>query len=288
MSGVDYFSDDQAINPFMDSGVAIDIDEARREHDAIQAALESAGVSVRRVEPPEGCQDGVFTANWALIRGDKAILARLPDARKAEEVYAKQVLESLGKTVFELPADISKFSGQGDSLPCGRYLFCGSGYRSDEAAQVYAAELLGYQRVQLRARPQIDEDGQPVINKFSGWPDSFYYDLDLAVSILRAPEYDGVDIVKNGLIGYCPDALMPESVELIRSLPGLDLIEVSEHEAVDKLACNLVSTGDRVIMNDAPDYAITIESYGLTTTRLHNPELAKGGGSVRCTTLSLS
>ncbi len=287
MSGVDYFTDDQPINPFMDQSSAIDLEEAAREHRAIQQALEGAGVAVTRISPPADCQDGVFTANWALVLGDTAVLARLPNARKGEEAYARQALEDLGKTVVELPSTIEKYSGQGDCLPCGNYLFCGSGYRSDEAAQEFVAETFGLERVQLRAKPQLDEAGQPVVNTYSGWPDSFYYDLDLAVSILKAPVYDGDKIVENGLVGFCPDALTDESVEKIRALKGLDLIEVSEHEAVHRLACNLVSTGEHVVMNDAPEYAAAIESYGLTTTRLNNPELAKGGGSVRCTTLTL-
>jgi N-dimethylarginine dimethylaminohydrolase len=287
MSGTSYFADDAPINPFMDKDTPIDLEVAKHEHDAIQAALESVGVTVERVDPPADCQDGVFTANWALVRGDKAVLARLPNARKDEEPYAKRVLEAMGKTVYELPESVEKFSGQGDALPCGNYLFCGSGYRSDEAAQEFVAETLGFTRVQLRAKPQLDSDGNPMINSYSGWPDSFYYDLDLAVSILKAPVYDGDDITENGLIGYCPDALTPESVELIRSLPGLDLIEVSEDEAVHNLACNLVSTGTHVVMNDAPDFAAAIESHGLSTTRLKNVELAKGGGSMRCTTLTL-
>lgn len=287
MSGVDFFADDQPINPFMDKNAPIDLAIARQEHNGIASALESAGARVVRVEPPVDCQDGVFTANWALVRGDKAVLARLPNARKGEEAYAKQVLEGLGKTVYELPAEIEKFSGQGDALPCGNYLFCGSGYRSDEAAQQLVCDTLGFTRVQLRAKPQLDEQGQPVINAYSGWPDSFYYDLDLAVSILKAPVYEDDEIVENGLIGFCPDALTPESVELIRSLPGLDRIEVSEHEAVHNLACNLVSTGTHVVMNNAPEFAAAIESYGLKTIRHQNIELAKGGGSVRCTTLTL-
>jgi N-dimethylarginine dimethylaminohydrolase len=141
--------------------------------------------------------------------------------------------------------------------------------------------------VQLRTQPLLGEDGRPVVNSFSGWPDSFYYDLDLAVSVLKAPEYDGSQIVRNGLIGYCPAAFTPESLEKIRGLEGLDMIEVSENEAVQNLACNLVSTGTHVVMNNAPDYAAAVQAHGLEVVCLDNPELAKGGGSVRCTTLTL-
>lgn len=39
MSGVQYFADYASTNPFMDKDTPIDLDEAKREHDSIQAAL---------------------------------------------------------------------------------------------------------------------------------------------------------------------------------------------------------------------------------------------------------
>src|SRR5690606_30319608 len=136
MSGVDFFDDAQAINPFMDQSSPIDLAAAAQEPAEIRHALEQAGAKARKVDPPAGSQDGVYTANWALVRGDTAVLSRLPDARKAEEPYAEKVLTDLGKKVVHLP-DGLKFSGQGDSLPCGNYLFAGSGYRSDPEAQAF-------------------------------------------------------------------------------------------------------------------------------------------------------
>ncbi|MGH7241435.1 MAG: dimethylarginine dimethylaminohydrolase family protein [Candidatus Saccharimonadales bacterium] len=282
MSGVDYFADDQAINPFMTQVEPIDRDKAAQEHAKIREALESAGVTVVQVPPPIDCQDGVYTANWAVMRGNTAVLASLPNARKAEEAYAAQILAEQGKTVLGVPEGL-KFSGQGDCLPCGNLLFCGSVYRSDPEAQAFVAEQLGYECVQLQAVPVTDENGQMVINSFSGWPDSFYYDLDLALSVLKAPTEN-----EKGLIAWCPAAFTPESQEILRNLTVVDKIEVSEAEAKQAFACNLVSTGEVVVMNGAAtQFASVIESHGLRTIRLSNPELGKGGGSIRCTTLTL-
>lgn len=284
MSGVDYFDDSAPINPLMTQQTAINLAEATTEHGRIRTALEAAGVSVHKVDPPAECQDGVFTANWALVRGNKAVMARLPNARRGEEPYAAQVLQGFGKEIIWLPEHIEKFSGQGDALPCGDYLFCGSSYRSDVEAQTFAAETLGYQRIQLQAVPLLDERGQPVINDYSGLPDSFYYDIDLAISILKVPTE-----TKRGLIAWCPAAFTPESQVIMRAFDGVDKIEVDEAEAVSALVCNLVSTGETVIMNDgAPNFTAALEAHGLQTVRLQNPELAKGGGSMRCTTLSFN
>lgn len=277
MSGVDYFSAAEAINPYMAKNDQIDIDRARQEHTAIRDALEDAGVKTIAVPPPKNCQDGVYTANWALIRGNKAVMARLPNARKGEEAYAATVLQDLGKEVVFVPEGL-RFSGQGDALPVGNYLICGNGYRSDIAAQAFAADTLGYERIQLQTIPErrFFGLGKPVVNKDSGWPDSFFYDIDLAVSVLR-----------DDLIAWCPAAFTKESQAIVRDLP-LQKIEVSLTEAKQAFACNLVSTGETVIMSGtAPELRAAIEAHGLKTITPEITELVKGGGYIRCTTLTL-
>src|SRR6218665_2590212 len=165
MSDALNFSAQQAINPYyFDSHTNTLL--AQQEHDSIRAAFKAAGINVVKVASPSDSQDGVYTANWALVRGNKAIPARLPNVRKAEEAAARQALRDLGKEIIEVPEGM-RFSGQGDALACGNYLFCGRGYRSDEAAQQFAAEQLGYDRVQLQTIPQLDANGQPVINAIS-------------------------------------------------------------------------------------------------------------------------
>lgn len=282
MSGVQYFDDAAPINPFMGDASPINLQTAQQEHDAIKHALETAGIKVIEVDPPENCQDGVYTANWALVRGDTAVLASLPNARKAEEAYAAEILASLGKKVVRVP-DGLKCSGQGDALPCGNFLFAGSGYRSDPAAQSFAADTLGFELVQLQTIPLTDSSGTPVINAFSGWPDSFFYDIDLALSVLRPPT-----ATEKGLIAWCPNAFMPQSQELLRNFNAVDKIEVSLTEAKGAFACNLVSTGETVIMSaHAPLFRAAIEAHGLQVITPQITELAKGGGYIRCTTLSL-
>ena len=285
MSDALNFSAEQAINPYyFDSHTNTSV--AQTEHDSIRAALEQAGVTVITVPSPTDSQDGVYTANWALVRGNKAVPARLPNVRKAEEAYARTVLQELGKEIIEVPEGL-RFSGQGDALACGNYLFCGNGYRSDKAAQEFAAHTLGYDRIQLQTVPQLDTEGQPVVNPISGWEDSFFYDIDLALSILRQPEGD-----TPGLIAYCPDAFTPESQTLLADVTGtgktVEAITVSLDEAERAFACNLVSTGETVVMGDgAPEFKAALEARGLTVVTPHIQELSKGGGYIRCTTLTL-
>ncbi|MBC7868702.1 amidinotransferase [Candidatus Saccharibacteria bacterium] len=282
MSDADNFSTLQAINPYYHHE-PLDLDKAIREHASIYNLLKQAGIAVTKVPSPIDCQDGVYTANWALVRGDTAVLARLPNARQAEEAYAEKVLTDLGKTVIRVP-DGLKFSGQGDALACGNYLFCGSGYRSDEAAQAFAAKTLGYERVQLQAIPQRDDAGRAVINASSGWADSYFYDIDLALAIIKAPSQN-----TKGLIAYCPAAFMPASRAFLAAFDGVDKIEVSLTEAQTAFATNMVSTGETVIMSAlAPELASALRAHGLTIVSPTITELAKGGGYIRCITLTLT
>lgn len=282
MSDARYFSNEQPINPYYHVE-SIDLVVAQAEHTHIRDMLTDAGVEVVQVPSPAASQDGVYTANWGLVRGDKAVLARLPNARQAEQPHAKEVLESLGIEVTELPAGL-RFSGQGDALPCGDLLFCGSTYRSDTAAQEIAAETLGYRRVQLQTKPQLDEHGRPVRNVASGWPDSFYYDIDLALSVLRGPENGS-----KGLIAYCPDAFVEDSRRILEDMTEVEKIIVSEAEARTAFACNLVSTGEAVVMTaNAPEFTQELVAYGFTLWRPEINELVKGGGYIRCSTLTLA
>lgn len=281
MSNALNFSAEQAINPYYNDSHT-EVLKAQAEHDSIRLAFENAGIKVIQVPSPTTSQDGVYTANWSLVRGDKAILARLPDIRKSEEDWARQELTNLGLNVIDAPEGL-KFSGQGDALACGDYLFCGNGYRSDEAAQVFAAKELGYTRIQLQTLPQMNIKNEPVINAVSGWADSFFYDIDLALSIIKAPSEN-----KKGLIAYCPDAFTEESQYILSNFNEVDKIIVSLDEAQNAFACNLVSTGKTVIMSaHAPLLADNLRKHGLLVVTPEVSELAKGGGYIRCTSLSL-
>lgn len=281
MSDALHFSAEKAINPYY-GDPEVNQSLASKEHQSIVRALSNAGIKIVQVPSPTTSQDGVYTANWALVRGDTAIISRLPEVRKSEEAYAEKVLRELGKEIVHVPEGL-KFSGQGDALACGNLLFCGKGYRSDEAAQEFAAETLGYERIQLQTIPELDENGTPVINKVSGWADSFFYDIDLALSIIKAPEGN-----QKGLIAYCPEAFVPESREFLAAFDQVEKIEISLDEAQHAFAGNLVSTGETVIMSaHAPELKAALESHGLTVVTPEISELAKGGGYIRCTSLSL-
>ncbi len=193
--------------------------------------------------------------------------------RQKEELFARQALEDQGLIVIPAPY---LFSGQGDALPCGNMVFMGQTYRTDPRMHQFIADELGFEVISVQTIPELDGSGKPVINKVTGLPDSYFYDLDLAISIIT-PE----------LIAWCPAAFTEPSQKLINSL-SIEKIEVSLEEAKEGFACNLVSTGETVVMSDkAPELRNNLESRGLTVVTPKITELAKGGGYIRCTTLTL-
>lgn len=275
VSGAEFFADDYKINPYY-SESQIDRQKAIAEHQSILDCFEQAGIELVKCPAPADCQDGVYTANWALVKNGKAVMSRLPQARKAEEPYAKVALQQLGYETIEVPDDLL-FSGQGDSLICSNYLFAGSGYRSEPAAQAFAAETLGLELIQLHALPQLDSSGQPYINPATNHVDSFFYDLDLALSV-----------IDEHTIAYCPEAFDEESNKKIEAA-NVNKIIISLEEAREGFACNLVSTGKHVIMsNHAPKLQAELEKRGLICLTPEISELKKGGGYIRCISLWLS
>ena len=272
MTGADYFSVVE-INAYESATNQPDRNLAQQEHLQIKQLLKLIGVEVIEKPAPINCQDGIYTANWALIIDHKIVLSRLPNLRQAEEKFARSYLQELDYDILDAPYI---FSGQGDALVCGDYLFVGSGYRTDKRMWPFLEKIFNLQVIGLHTIPAIDKYGKPIINKLTSWPDSYFYDLDLALSII-SPE----------LIAWCPEAFDRTSQEIIRQLK-IDKIEIDYSEAVQGLACNLISTGTDIVMsNRAPKFQTNLEAKGFKTYTPNITELSKGGGYIRCIGLTL-
>ncbi|MFI6726000.1 arginine deiminase-related protein [Streptomyces sp. R-74717] len=254
VSDASHFRVDYEINPYMDTTIQPDTEATLAEHQAIVAAHLAAGRKVEYLPSAPQCPDMVFTANAAVVRGDRAVLGCPPPQRKAEIPYFQEWLADRGFEVIEAPY---AFSGQGDALACGDLLLTGYGQRTDERMLGVLARELNYEVVPLRTvSPR-------------------WYDLDLAVGVI-APD----------TLAYCPQALDTLSLRTLRGL-GVELIEVSAEEAA-RFALNLVSDGTTVTMaQGAPRLAATLRDRGLKVVELHTTQLAKGGGGIRCTALTL-
>jgi N-dimethylarginine dimethylaminohydrolase len=255
VSDAEHFRVDYEINPYMSIADQPDHAAAVSEHRAIVEAHRSAGRIVEHLPSVPGHPDMVFTANAALVSGRTAVLANLPAPRQPESPHHRAWLKESGFRVVEAPY---AFSGQGDALPCGTLLLAAHGQRTDRRMHELLSEELDYEVVSLRTvGPQ-------------------WYDLDLALAVVDDPH----------TLAWCPQAFDAPSRAVLRGL-GLELIEVSPAEAA-RFALNLVSDGRTVTMTDrAPQLAATLRARGLCVVELPTTQLAKGGGGIRCTALTL-
>ncbi|MFD0568388.1 dimethylarginine dimethylaminohydrolase family protein [Kitasatospora gansuensis] len=256
VSDARHFRVDYEINPYMHTEIQPDLAAAVGEHEAIVAAHLAAYRKVRYVPSAPECPDMVFTANAAVVRGNRAVLGNPPPERKAEVQYFQEWLTWKGYEVVEVPY---AFSGQGDALAFGDdLLLAAHGQRTDQRMMRVLAEELDYEVVALQT------------------VSSRWYDLDLAVGVVGLPN----------TLAYCPAALDAPSLRRLHGL-GAELIEVSVEEAA-KFALNLVGDGTTVTMTKgAPRLAAELRERGLRVVELDTTELAKGGGGVRCTALTL-
>jgi N-dimethylarginine dimethylaminohydrolase len=243
------------INPYMSVGLQPDAGRAAHEHDSIIDAHRAAGRTVEYLASAPECPDMVYTANTAVVVGDRAVLGNPPGPRLPEIPYVHRWLRQRGYDILEAPYP---FSGQGDALRCGSMLLAASGQRTDPRMHAVLADHLGLEILPLCTSGPL------------------WYDLDLAVAVIDGPR----------TIAYCPEALDEPSIYALHGL-GLDLIKVTVEEAA-AFALNLISDGTTVTMTSgAPMLAADLRERGLNVVELDTTELRKGGGGVRCTALTL-
>jgi dimethylargininase len=124
----------------------VDIDLARRQHDAYCAALSDAGWGVLDVVPADHCPDSVFVEDTVVVSGSRAILARPGAAQRRPEVAGTEsAVRAVGLEVEKIVAP-GTLDG-GDVLQIGDTVYVGQGGRTNGAAIRQLRGLLGDRRV---------------------------------------------------------------------------------------------------------------------------------------------
>ena len=285
VSGANYFNNEYLINPLMSSAQSIDSSMAIKEHNLLVSTLKDIGIDVIQVAPPEKCQDGIYVANWGIVIDGKVVPSKLPNTRKNEEQYARSIFEDLNLEIIDLPDTVQYFSGQGDCLTVDDYLFCQSPYRTSLNAHQYLKEIFKNKTIiSLQTKPlRWFKIGPKKINKVTGLIDSFSYDLDLALAILKPSTTESLPI-----IAYCPTRFTRKSKKIINSLTNFRKIKVTNKECIKNYALNLISTGETVIINKGTvKFKNDLINNGFKVIELELNELKKGGGSIRCCCLTL-
>lgn len=255
----EYFGVNFEINPWMHVEHQPSLAKALTQQQDLIQTLEKLGHQLEFLQPQPDCPDICFTANAAVVKGNKAFLSNLPPERQPEHPHHKAWFETHG---FETTETSFRFGGGGDALWVGDTLLAGYGEperrASDLEVHTELANFFGVEVVSLHAQ------------------DPRFYDLDMSVGILR-PD----------LICYSPDALDHNSVNKLKKLKDVELIEVSLRDALG-FGCNLQSDGNNVILPyRAPGLIKELERRGLNVFPLNINQFVFSGGGVRCLGLDL-
>ncbi|MDA1016944.1 MAG: arginine deiminase-related protein [Planctomycetota bacterium] len=253
----DFYGVEYEINPWMDREREVDHALAVEQWADLRAILESIGVKIELVPPRPGLPDLVFTANAAIVFGQRCVLSRFHhEQRQGEEPHFAAILAELGFEVVTLP-DERHFEGAGDALFCGETLFGGYRIRSTALGLQHVGRIISREVIPLEL------------------VDQRFYHLDTCFCPLTTDQ----------AVWY-PPAFDSYGQAVIRSsIPTL--IEVTDNEA-DSFAANAVVVGNRVITNSGcPQLHAELKSRGFEPIATPLGEFVKAGGSAKCLTLRL-
>jgi N-dimethylarginine dimethylaminohydrolase len=257
MCAPEYYGIEYEINPWMNQQRQADHELAVQQWNAFRDILRSLGVTVEQLEPVAGLPDLVFTANAALIYGNRAIISRFRHPqRQGEEEHDQRWLAEHGFHVECLAEDLY-FEGAGDALFCGRTLLAGYRTRSHARAHQAVGRALGCRVLPMELI------------------DSYYYHLDTCFCPLD-PE---TAIFYPGAF----DAYGRQALDFAVST----LIAVEREEA-RSFACNAVVVGRNVITNTGcTGLHRSLKQAGYHALETPLSEFVKAGGSAKCLTLRL-
>jgi N-dimethylarginine dimethylaminohydrolase len=251
-----HFAVRYAINPWMDPSLPVDTSLAVRQWRTLVDTYRSLGHEVVEIDPVDGLPDMVFAANGATVAKGRVYGAKFR--------YAERVPEGPAYLNWFKPAGYTEVheahyvnEGEGDLLVVGDRLLAGSGFRTDPAAHVEAAEMLDLPVLSLRL------------------VDPRYYHLDTALCVLGPDD-----------IAYFPGAFSPQSQEALRQLFPRAIIATADDAAV--LGLNAVSDGYHVVLPiEASAFANALLARGYQPVPVRLSELRKAGGGPKCCTLEL-
>lgn len=250
-----FFDVTYAINPWMDTTTAVDVDRANSQWERLRDTYRELGHTVDVVEPLEGLPDMVFAANGGLVVNGAAVVARFKHAERQGESAA--YAEWMTRRGYA-PVDTRHVNeGQGDLLVVGGAILAGTGFRTDARAHREVAEITG----------------MPVITM--ELVDPRFYHLDTVLTVLD-----------DTTVGYYPPAFSEASRLRLQELFP-DAITVGTADAY-ALGLNAVSDGRHVVLPaQATGFAEQLYHAGFDPIGVDLSELLKAGGSVKCCTLEI-
>lgn len=256
----DYYGIQYEINPWMKMDIQAKQPLAKNQWENLYDILKNElKTDIKLVEPKKEVPDMVFTANAAVMHGNKAILSRFKHPqRQQEEKYFAEWFSKNGYKVITLLKDML-FEGAGDALYLGKSLYAGYVPRTGISSHLYISELLNIHVISLEL----------ISNKF--------YHLDTCFCPL-----------KNDYLIYYPNAFDKYANQVIESnVPEEKRIIVNEEEAAC-FTCNAVNVDNAVVTNlTTKRFTRLLEEKGFRHYQTDLSEFMKAGGAAKCLTLKI-
>jgi N-dimethylarginine dimethylaminohydrolase len=256
----EHFTVEYAINPWMDTEVAVDAGLALQQWDTLRTTLTDLGHLVHVLDARPGLPDMVYSANGAFSVDGTVYGARFKYPQRADEAVAHQAFYTTGaQWRFVAPEQVNEGEGDFAYLPgaYGGIVLAGYGFRTDPAAHAEAQEALGRPVVSLKL------------------VDPAFYHLDTAFAALDDRH-----------VTYYPGAFSPASQRILAQLFPDALL--ADREDAEAFGLNLVSDGRHVILNtEATGMGRKVRDAGYLPVHVNLSELKRGGGSVKCAVAEL-
>jgi N-dimethylarginine dimethylaminohydrolase len=255
----EHFTVQYAINPWMDTTVAVDAALAVKQWRLLYDTLTGLGHAVHVLPAQPGLPDMVYAANGAFSVDGTVYGARFKHPERSAEAAAHRLFYRARRWLFADARHVNE--GEGDfaylSGAYGGLILAGHGFRTEPAAHAEAQEVLGRPVISLRL------------------VDPAFYHLDTALAVLDDRH-----------ISYYPDAFSPASQRVLRQLfPDAVIADRRDAEA---FGLNLVSDGRHVVLNtEAVGMADKVRAVGYVPVPVELSELKRGGGSVKCAVAEL-
>lgn len=240
----------------LESGRRFDGDLARRQHAAMVAQYEEAGVRVHFLEPDAALPYQVFTRDSSAMTPRGAVITQLHQWWRRGE-YAAAIRFYQGNQI-PIRGMITAGALEGGDLmilePGCAVIGAGEGRTQEPAAR----QLAGW----------LAEDGWEV--RVEPIPERFVH-IDVLLAVLA-----------ERLAAACADVLSGGFVSWLRGR-GFELIEVSAADAFE-LGANAISLGDERVLSVAGADALNaaMRARGLTVHELDLSMFTLGGGGAHC------
>ena len=256
----EHFAVEYAINPWMDTTVAVDAALALKQWQLLRDTLTDLGHAVHVLDAQPGLPDMVYAANGATDVGGTVLAARFRHPQRAAEAAAHAAwFRAAGFRRVVEPEFVNE--GEGDLLVVGSgpdaVILAGYGFRTDPRAHAEAARVFGREIVSLEL------------------VDPRYYHLDTAVAVLDATT-----------LAWLPEAFTPGSRAVLQERFPDAVVADPADAAV--LGLNAVSDDRHVVLPvRATRLAAAVAERGFVPVPVDLSELLKGGGGPKCCTLEV-